>query len=1089
MKHYSSTAPKRALALLLTIGVLVSLLVLPASAVTGDSYADRSRPVEGDNITISDYVLELNSVQNLTATLTVPSSTVKGDAQEWASSLVWSLTRTKDMFVQDPKIYPHVYTGDRLENWQIWDSANEKYGDGIANSPWFYFVDSAGAKKATTAEAVSVAVDGSDTVVTLKFSTNPFFGKVGFTDYGGPGIRNVFNSFNGPYLLTASAGNKAVGSCELEVQVYRSYHRYNEVLNELNALKAAAAARSGRYVEIIEYGKSEGGFPMYAVVLSDSKSSVDAFRTLNKTVTTNPQGVINRIQNGSLKNYRIPFMINNQHSDEYPNMDAELNLLWELVTEDTLTYRKLTGLKDGTDVPKYWSDQLDQFDITGCGAPHLDIKPDGEQSDNDGELGSEEIYAISDDISYNVEDLLDSLILVVSLAENPDGRTYGSRRNYNGIDQNRDSTFQTQAETRAITQLINNWNPVAFVELHGYMTDFLIEPCTPPHEPNLEYDILIPHFFEGAEAYGNAALGTIAGEGYDYKFSQYYVPLRDNFDREEGVWDTWDDLSTNYTPSYAMLNCNAAGYTIETPRANEASTRLFECGFYGIFQYYMEHKEEVYLRQMEFFLRGLNNTDASKEIAPWYVDYHDKQIPVTDMRPLFEDNGKFFCEYWVIPVDADSQRSVGAAYDMAEFLIRNDIKVSKLTADTTVNDTTYKAGSFVVDMHQAKRNYANCVLYSGVDASYSGFISLYSDAVTNYPEQWGFTAIPVAVEGAFSGKLKAVTSVTRASTFTGETGGYVIISNDSIHSVNAVNTLLGSRKTVGMVVSGDYKGDFVVSYADFQSVKNKFTLSGTGVSTVPDARRLLREPTIYLVGLLDEFQDAKISSGYYANWFSDGYGSTRYDIMHNSETANVNRLALTEQMNFKVTNDPAKADIIVGNVAPTANPRTEAAVLTAVKAGTPYLAIGWGPMNYIKENLLSDAGFEPNRPDGDMLHRITYPTDSLLTANHVADGDDIIYAVDGVYIDGKILENPNTSILIRCVEGDTSDYMIAGCAPNAEQMSGKVEAITYNDGNLDLTLFGNSLTNRAFQRDDYTYASNTIYSKVLSDEPMGNWRR
>ena len=211
--------------------------------------------------------------------------------------------------------------------------------------------------------------------------------------------------------------------------------------------------------------------------------------------------------------------------------------------------------------------------------------------------------------------------------------------------------------------------------------------------------------------------------------------------------------------------------------------------------------------------------------------------------------------------------------------------------------------------------------------------------------------------------------------------------------------------------------------------------------------------------------------------------------MHNSETANVNRLALTEQMNFKVTNDPAKADIIVGNVAPTANPRTEAAVLAAVKAGTPYLAIGWGPMNYIKENLLSDAGFEPNRPDGDMLHRITYPTDSLLTANHVADGDDIIYAVDGVYIDGKILENPNTSILIRCVEGDTSDYMIAGCAPNAEQMSGKVEAITYNDGNLDLTLFGNSLTNRAFQRDDYTYASNTIYSKVLSDEPMGNWRR
>ena len=1088
MKQLSGTNLKRTLALLLTIGMILSLMVLPASAVTGDTYADRSKVVEGDGITISDYVLELNSVQDLTATLTVPTSSVDGDAQAWASSLVWSLTRTEDMFVQDPEIYPHVYTGDKLENWQIWDSANEKYGEGIENSPWFYYLDSTGAKKATTAEAVSVETSGSNTVVTLKFSTNPFFGKVGFTDYGGPGIRNVFNSFNGPYLLTASAGDKVVGSCELEVQVYRSYHRYNEVLNELEALKKAAEARTGRYVEILEYGKSEGGFPMYAAVVSDSKESVDAFRKINETVTTNPQGVIDQIKSGSLKDYRIPFMINNQHSDEYPNMDAELNLLWELISEDTLTYRTLTGLKDGTDVPKYWSDQLDQFEINGCGAPHLDVKADGTQSDNDGEQGADEIYAISEDISYKVDDLLDNLIMIVSLAENPDGRTYGSRRNYNGIDHNRDSTFQTQSETRAIAQLINEWNPIAFVELHGYMTDFLIEPCTPPHEPNLEYDILIPHFFEGAEAYGNSALGTIAGEGYDYKFSQYYVPLRDNFDREAGSWDAWDDLSTNYTPSYAMLNCNAAGYTIETPRANEASTRLFECGFYGIWQYYMEHKEEIYLRQMEFFLRGLNNTDASENIAPWYVDFHDKQIPVTDMRPVFDENGKFFCEYWVIPVDGASQRNVGAAYDMAEFLVRNHIQVSKLTADTTVGGTTYKAGSFVVDMHQAKRNYANCVLYSGVDASYSGFVSLYSDAVTNYPEQWGFDAIPVAVEGAFSGKLEAVDAVTRASSFTGESGKYVIISNESVHSANAVNALLGAGKTVGMVVSGDYKGDFVVNYADYQTVKDDFTLSAVGVSAMPDARRLLREPTIYLVGLLDEFQDAKISTGYYANWFSEGYGSTRYDIMHNSETANVTRLALTEQMNFKTTDDPAKADIIVGNVAPTANPKNTDAILSAVKAGTPYLAMGWGPMNYIKENLLPNVGFEPNRPDGDMLHYITYPTDSLLTANHVADGDDIIYAVDGVYFDGAILDNPNTTILIRCLEGDTTDYMIAGCAPNAAQMSGKVEAIAYSDGKLDLTLFGNSLTNRAFQRDDYTYASNTIYTKVmLSDVPMDHW--
>ena len=108
MKQHSGTNLKRTLALLLTIGMILSLMVLPASAVTGDTYADRSKVVEDDGITISDYVLELNSVQDLTATLTVPTSSVDGDAQAWASSLVWSLTRTEDMFVQDPEIYPHV---------------------------------------------------------------------------------------------------------------------------------------------------------------------------------------------------------------------------------------------------------------------------------------------------------------------------------------------------------------------------------------------------------------------------------------------------------------------------------------------------------------------------------------------------------------------------------------------------------------------------------------------------------------------------------------------------------------------------------------------------------------------------------------------------------------------------------------------------------------------------------------------------------------------------------------------------------------------------------------------------------------------
>ncbi|MEG2421959.1 MAG: S-layer homology domain-containing protein, partial [Oscillospiraceae bacterium] len=87
-------------------------------------------------------------------------------------------------------------------------------------------------------------------------------------------------------------------------------------------------------------------------------------------------------------------------------------------------------------------------------------------------------------------------------------------------------------------------------------------------------------------------------------------------------------------------------------------------------------------------------------------------------------------------------------------------------------------------------------------------------------------------------------------------------------------------------------------------------------------------------------------------------------------------------------------------------------------------------------------------------------------------------------MDGAILKDPNTTTLIQCKGGEVKDYMISGCAPDAALMSGKVEAIAYDNGKLDLTLLGNSITNKAFQRDDYTYATNAIYTETFAGKPM-----
>ena len=188
-----------------------------------------------------------------------------------------------------------------------------------------------------------------------------------------------------------------------------------------------------------------------------------------------------------------------------------------------------------------------------------------------------EIEINNNDIEEVVDDILDDIIFVICPNENPDGRTYNTRRNDNGFDLNRDASNQTQNETTNLVQVINDWNPVVFAELHGYMTEFLVEPCTPPHEPNLEYDLLVKNFALGSEAFGTAALGTMSAtreEHPDTLYWSYYMPLRDDYDPSTMHWSAWDDLCTNYGPSYAMLNCGSLGYTIETPYNNEASTDL-----------------------------------------------------------------------------------------------------------------------------------------------------------------------------------------------------------------------------------------------------------------------------------------------------------------------------------------------------------------------------------------------------------------------------------------------------------------------------------------------------------------------------------
>ncbi|MEQ2456808.1 S-layer homology domain-containing protein [Flavonifractor hominis] len=1037
-------------------------------AMEQKALADAKEIFLGEKLTLdnTDLIMDQNDMAfNASLTVWDTEETAKWSQDEWtqwAKGLTWWLTREGSE--QDSALYPHVYTGDRLDNWTTWGS------NGTDGSAYFQL------------DEVKVADKGDYVTVSLSFRTAaPFF--YNKNGVGGNGLlrnsdsyRNVYGSFIGGYTFSVKDGDNVVATLDEPVKfnIYESYRRYADVMEELEQIKAAAEAK-GRYFEITTSGTSEAGYDQVYVTLSDSAASVEQFQKMNQTAITDPASLQQQIKDKTLKNYRVPFMINNVHSDEMPGVDAQMDLLWELATADRITYNTLTGLKSGEEVDmSLFAPDVVDLGITGFGSRKL--LPGG-SGENNVTQGAGEIYNISEDIVYSVDELLDHLILVVCPNENPDGRTYNTRRNSNGFDLNRDASNQTQSETRGLAKMINEWNPVVFAELHGYMSEFLVEPCTPPHEPNLEYDLLVKNFMLGAEAYGMSALATTDKQyDFDVKFRTYYTPLRDDYDPQTMKWSAWDDLCTNYGPSYAMLNCGSLGYTIETPGANQASTQLFVSGMYGLMDYVMDHKEDIYLNQLEFFRRGIENEDHRADMQSWYVDISNQALEEDTWRVPYAENNNYFPEYYVIPVDGASQRDVADAYEMGQFLLRNGVQVSALDRDVSVDGTTYRAGTLVVDMHQAKRNYANAVLWRGADASASGFPELYSESVSNFPEMRGFDCIPVAKADAFAGSLRTLSTITPASTFSGVSDRAVVIANSGNEAVRAVNAMLAKDIPVGLITEGDYTGDFVVDYDDYVGIREQFTLTATGVSTMPVAYEI-EQPTLFLTGRYDAFSSGKITEGYYAQWFSEGYGFYDYRNVYSNGTSAQDVMAYEKQLGFSTTSDPAKADVIVGSVAANQG-ETGTAAVEAIRSGVPYIATGSSPLRYIQSELLTDLEYTTLGMEA--LHTVTYPTDSLTTASYVGDEDFVTYT----YNCGVITKLPEgAQVLIQAAE---KDAFIAGCCLNdaGTPIDGYPEAFAIQRDGMDLTVFANSIVNRTHQQDDYRYVTNTIYSKVLSDEPM-----
>ncbi len=366
--------------------------------------------------------------------------------------------------------------------------------------------------------------------------------------------------------------------------------------------------------------------------------------------------------------------------------------------------------------------------------------------------------------SEEVRTILENVILLVNVVQNPDGRVQGTRSNANGFDINRDFFTQSQPESKITARIFAEWNPMVVLDLHGFVNPMLIEPCTPPHNPNYEYDLYIKWALAQAEA---MEAELLAQTGFAAQ-----IPYRD-FDLG------WDDWPPSYTPMFAMYY-GAYGHTLETPYRDAQGVDAHFAAVWGALNFVSQNKNDMLHDQVEIYRRGfldLLQQPIPPELLPEYPQYEDL---------IIQD----FPAAYVIPPGAPFQVSPHQPARLVDFLLYNDVQVEQANQAFTLDGVDYPKGTYVVWLDQPKRGLANVILEDGLDLSDIPGLYFYSPpSVWSHPLLWG------VYRGVMQERIEISTNTInsadppRGSSEGGKAGAYAYLPT-SIAAFRATNDLL-----------------------------------------------------------------------------------------------------------------------------------------------------------------------------------------------------------------------------------------------------------------------------------------------------------
>ncbi|WP_124057488.1 M14 family metallopeptidase [Vaginisenegalia massiliensis] len=982
----------------LTKGLTSSMLALSLAAVAVPVYAQETTTTNATELTTVAPVIETTAV-NAATTTTAPETVTSQETTTQALETITSEATTvvkpaantfaapttpeakviltkSDVYMTEPKtVNVTANVGSAQASDFVWTL------NGKPISEWQTWNEATGQ---WDSGIPLVTFDGQPTVVNGQLSAdvkfNLMFGNEDLSRRKTHNLRRTYRQYIGQYELKAvnpTTGQEII--LPINYRPYENYQSYEEMVAATDAI--ANKVYDDRYVTIEQIGTSAEGRPIRMGIIAQNAASISDY--LNKTtplMLEDPDQFMKLLAEGKI-DYKVPVMINNTHADEQPGIDIVSSLFDTFASKDVIRYNTV--------------------------------------DENNNPIVKE----------FSVPDLLKDVILLFNFTVNPDGAANNTRAVTNGMDPNRDTGYQTQPETRAIAETIAKYNPMSIMDFHGFVSEFLIEPCTPPHDPNFEFDLLYNNLFENANKMGRAG---ITNSAYD----SYLIPATD--------WGSgWDDSFSGYTAVYGLYH-GIMGHTIEVPATNQQS---FLAGYYAGLagtENIFSNKDALMMNRLKYYSRGIHKTEDPAA--------NDALVePDGSVKGRINQPGqtKFFPDYYVIPMSLDRQKNPDEAFKMIEYFKRNGVKVTELTQDMG----EYKKGDLVIDMAQAKRGFANHILYPG--ANESEWDAMYAELVTNFPAMRGFDVKAIFQDGLFANKLGQVTwtqaprtgavadqsKVVKANpnccTITSEVTKfpYVFVENNSAEATRAVNKALSEGKNIYLAKDGYY-----MDQATYNSLIKDFVLKGTGVQANPIGTAL-KPVKVYAPG--------NPNAGLQFPGHSSSY------------------LALKE-MGFQVVDSLDEADVIVvdnGDFDP------------SIIGKKPTIVFGGEAMFMLKDLL---PGFDINLTTDNTtawsyegLIKADILKDNILASGFLA--NDLFYSNSGAWITAI---PAGFESFIKAQTGD--DFYVSGWWPGHDALKGQVLGIDGMFNGNPLMIFAGNPTNKTHTHNFYRWLSNAAFRGELA---------